>query len=117
MGAAFGAGGANSLFGASGANNLVVKITTFVAIAFMVTSITLINLSNSDSAVASATAVSPEDALAGSVMGETNDPNAVAAIVEATPTAAASTVEATVIPQNPEPATQATEQKPAEQAK
>lgn len=41
VGAAFG-GGSNTLFGATGANNLMVKITTFTAFAFMVTSILLI---------------------------------------------------------------------------
>lgn len=51
MGAAFGAGSSNSLFGAGGATNLVVKVTTFVAIAFMVTSITLINLSSPESSL------------------------------------------------------------------
>ena len=41
IGVAFG-GGSNTLFGAAGANNLMVKITTGVAIAFMVSSIFLI---------------------------------------------------------------------------
>jgi preprotein translocase subunit SecG len=35
-------GGANSLFGVSGASNLLVKMTTSVAVAFMVTSVLLV---------------------------------------------------------------------------
>lgn len=42
MGAAFGAGASSSLFGAGGATSLIIKVTTGVAIAFMVTSILLI---------------------------------------------------------------------------
>lgn len=41
MGAAFG-GGANTLFGAGGATNLIVRVTTGVAVAFMLTSILLV---------------------------------------------------------------------------
>lgn len=77
MGAAFGAGSSNSLFGASGANNLVVKVTTFIAIAFMVTSIALINLSNSDSAIAASAASAtsaPTQDLSGSVMDQATEP-------------------------------------------
>jgi preprotein translocase subunit SecG len=43
MGAAFG-GGSNTLFGASGATAFITKLTTGIAVAFMVTSILLINL-------------------------------------------------------------------------
>lgn len=69
MGAAFGAGGSNSLFGAGGATSLIVRITTGTAIAFMVTSILLINLSGAESGLAAnAGAASPQGALAGSVM-------------------------------------------------
>ncbi len=75
MGAAFGAGSSNSLFGASGANNLVVKITTFVAIAFMVTSIALINLSNSDAAM-TGSVTATEQSLSGSVMEQVAEPAA-----------------------------------------
>ena len=81
MGAAFGAGSSNSLFGAGGANNLVVKITTFIAVAFMITSIALINLSNSDSAIAS-TEVNSTD-ISGSVMDQVTDVNSVATPVTA----------------------------------
>lgn len=71
MGAAFGAGGSNSLFGAGGATSLIVKITTATAVAFMITSIVLINLSGSDSGLAAISAA-PGDkpSLAGSVMEE-----------------------------------------------
>lgn len=43
MGAAFGAGSSNSLFGAAGAANLLTRLTTGIAIAFMFTSIILVN--------------------------------------------------------------------------
>ena len=68
MGAAFGAGGSNSLFGAGGATSLIVRITTATAVAFMVTSILLINLSGSESGLASVTAAPGKPSLAGSVM-------------------------------------------------
>ncbi len=42
MGAAFG-GGNNTIFGAGGANSVFVKITTGIAIGFMITSILLVN--------------------------------------------------------------------------
>lgn len=41
VGVAFG-GGSNTLFGASGATGLMIKITTGIAVAFMITSILLI---------------------------------------------------------------------------
>lgn len=44
IGAAFGAGGSNTLFGASGIDKPIVRATTFVAILFMITSIILVNL-------------------------------------------------------------------------
>lgn len=43
MGAAFG-GGSNTLFGATGATAFITKFTTGIAIAFMVTSVLLVNL-------------------------------------------------------------------------
>lgn len=42
LGAAFGSGGANSIFGAAGAAPFIVKLTTGVCVAFMITSIVLI---------------------------------------------------------------------------
>lgn len=44
LGAAFGSGSSNSLFGAGGSASFITKITTSIAVAFMVTSILLINL-------------------------------------------------------------------------
>jgi preprotein translocase subunit SecG len=38
-------GGANSLFGVGGASSVLVKMTTFIAIAFMLTSVLLVRLS------------------------------------------------------------------------
>jgi len=43
IGAAFGAGGSNTLFGAAGIDKPIVRATTIVAILFMVTSIILVN--------------------------------------------------------------------------
>lgn len=37
-------GGANSLFGVGGASSLLVKMTTFIAIAFMLTSVLLVRI-------------------------------------------------------------------------
>ncbi len=45
MGAAFGAGGSQSLFGARGASTLLSKITTVAALMFLVTSLTLSTIS------------------------------------------------------------------------
>jgi preprotein translocase subunit SecG len=41
VGFAFGAGAANTMFGAGGSKNFITKATIFVAILFMVTSLTL----------------------------------------------------------------------------
>ena len=43
LGAAFG-GGSNTLFGASGANNILLRVTTSLALLFMITSIILVNM-------------------------------------------------------------------------
>ncbi|NMC63826.1 MAG: preprotein translocase subunit SecG [SAR324 cluster bacterium] len=43
IGAAFGAGGSNTLFGAAGIDKPIVRATTIVAILFMITSIVLVN--------------------------------------------------------------------------
>lgn len=45
MGASFGSGGSQSVFGASGGGNFLTKLTTAVAIIFMLTSLTLAYLS------------------------------------------------------------------------
>lgn len=42
MGAAFGGGGSNTFFGAAGATAFITKLTTGIAIAFMITSMGLI---------------------------------------------------------------------------
>ena len=47
MGASFGAGGSQTVFGASGGNTFMNKLTTGVAIIFMLTSLTLAHLSTS----------------------------------------------------------------------
>jgi preprotein translocase subunit SecG len=49
MGASFGAGGSQTVFGASGGNTFMNKLTTGVAIIFMLTSLTLAHLSSSGS--------------------------------------------------------------------
>ena len=64
-GAVMGAGGANTVFGVGGASSLIVKLTTFIAIAFMLTSVGLVKLALNDGG-RGATKV---DAVAGSVMG------------------------------------------------
>lgn len=64
-GAVMGAGGANTVFGVGGASSLIVRLTTFIAIAFMLTSVGLVKLAVSDGAIGAAKV----DATAGSVMG------------------------------------------------
>jgi preprotein translocase subunit SecG len=64
-GAIMGAGGANTVFGVGGASSLIVKLTTFIAIAFMLTPVGLVKLALNDGG-RGATKV---DAVAGSVMG------------------------------------------------
>lgn len=44
LGAAFGSGSSNSVFGAAGATAFITKLTTGVAISFMITTIMLINI-------------------------------------------------------------------------
>jgi preprotein translocase subunit SecG len=58
VGAVMGGGGANSLFGVSGASNLLVKMTTSVAVAFMFTSVLLVRFA-AFGAVARGGAVDP----------------------------------------------------------
>jgi len=84
MGAFMGSGGANSLFGVSGASNILVKMTTSVAVAFMLTSVLLVRFAAGRSG-----AVAPEqDPLKGSGLA------AVAAVATATPVAGVPTVAA-----------------------
>ncbi len=58
-------GSSNTLFGASGANSLITKVTTGIAIAFMVTSIALVKFYGGGNFQAAAS-----DPLAGSVMAK-----------------------------------------------
>ena len=64
-GAIMGAGGANTVFGVGGASSLIVKLTTFIALAFMLTSVGLVKLALNDGGRGATQA----DAVAGSVMG------------------------------------------------
>jgi preprotein translocase subunit SecG len=64
-GAVMGAGGANTVFGVGGASSLIVRLTTFIAIAFMLTSVGLVKLAVSDGGIGAVKV----DATAGSVMG------------------------------------------------
>ena len=82
MGAVMGSGGANSLFGVSGASNVLVKMTTSVAVAFMLTSVLLVRFAAGRSG-----AVAPEqDPLKGSAL------SGVAAVAESSPTPAVAPV-------------------------
>ena len=51
MGAAFGGGGANTVFGARGAGNFLTRITTGAAVIFMVTSLSLSYIATQDAGV------------------------------------------------------------------
>lgn len=64
-GAIMGAGGANTVFGVGGASSLIVRLTTFIAIAFMLTSVGLVKLALNDGGQGAVKV----DAVAGSVMG------------------------------------------------
>lgn len=65
MGAAFGGANSQTVFGAAGAGNMLTKVTTSVAVAFMFTSILLVRHYGSLSEVSVA---APVDVLEGSVM-------------------------------------------------
>ena len=64
-GAVMGGGGAGTVFGVGGASSLLVRATTFIAIAFMLTSVGLVKLALNEGGRGSAKV----DAVAGSVMG------------------------------------------------
>ncbi len=64
-GALMGAGGANTVFGVGGASSILVRMTTFIAIAFMLTSVGLVKLALNEGGAGSAKV----DAVSGSVMG------------------------------------------------
>lgn len=67
-GATFGGGGGNTVFGAAGSADFITKLTTGLAISFMVTSILLIRAYSAGGA--SVLASGPQDVLGGSVMSE-----------------------------------------------
>lgn len=69
VGAIMGSGGANSLFGAAGASNLLVKMTTLVAVMFMATSIMLVRMST----LAPGSIANSPDPLQNSVMKDLGD--------------------------------------------
>lgn len=100
MGAAFG-GGSNTVFGAAGAADFITRLTTGVAIAFMVSSIFLVNAYSSSSRGVTAGDVSV-DPLQGSVLEGASKPVAPVAVGTGTPSAQ----EGVVTPAAPEaPAT------------
>jgi preprotein translocase subunit SecG len=91
MGAVMGSGGANSLFGVSGASNLLVKMTTSVAVAFMLTSVLLVRFAAGRSGVG----VPTNDPLSGS--GLAGVAAAAATATPSSPGAEASPVGAPVV--------------------
>ena len=64
-GAIMGAGGANTVFGVGGASSLIGRLSTFIAIAFMLTSVGRVKLALNDGGQGAVKV----DAVAGSVMG------------------------------------------------
>ena len=65
VGAVMGSGGANTVFGVGGASSLLVRMPSFIAIAFMLTSVGLVKLALNDGGPGAAKV----DAVTGSVMG------------------------------------------------
>lgn len=100
MGAAFG-GGSNTVFGAGGAADFITKLTTGMAIAFMVSSIFLVKAYSNQAQTAKAVVSDP---LAGSVMEQVQKPVDPAGAVVATP----QSTEAAKVPAPVEPAAVAT---------
>jgi preprotein translocase subunit SecG len=64
-GAIMGAGGANTVFGVGGASSLLVRLTTTIAVLFMLTSVGLVKLAVMDGG----RGASRGDAIQGSVLG------------------------------------------------
>ena len=64
-GAVMGGGGASTVFGVGGASSLLVRMTTFIAIAFMLTSVGLVKLALNEGGRGAAKV----DALSGSAIG------------------------------------------------
>ena len=97
MGAAFG-GGSNTVFGAGGAADFITRLTTGMAIAFMVSSIFLVKAyTSSANTLAAQQSGAVVDPLAGSVMEGAQEPLPAAAIATGSP-AAVLTVVATQAP-------------------
>lgn len=102
VGAIMGSGGANSIFGVAGASNLLVKLTTIVAVLFMGTSILLVRMSNQRTASTGAV----PDRLQNSVMKDLPDPAsapsepaaAQVTVVAGTPSAEATPASAPAVP-------------------
>jgi preprotein translocase subunit SecG len=88
MGAAFG-GGSNTVFGAGGAADFITRLTTGMAIAFMVSSIFLVKAyTSSANTLASGQSGAVVDPLAGSVMEGAQEPApAAAALATGSPVA------------------------------
>jgi preprotein translocase subunit SecG len=87
MGAAFG-GGSNTVFGAGGAADFITRLTTGMAIAFMVSSIFLVKAyTASANTLASQQNGVVVDPLAGSVMEGAPEPAAAAAVATGSPVA------------------------------
>lgn len=101
MGAAFGSGGSNTLFGAGGATSLIVRVTTILAVMFMVTSVLLVKSYSAHREVAVA---GSQDALSGSVMAGAAEKKAEPAPAEAKPEAAAPAAEQPKAESAPAPA-------------
>ena len=96
MGAAFG-GGSNTLFGAAGATAFITKLTTGIAISFMVTSILLVNMYTTH--VREGVGVTPDAGRLSDVLGGAEAPQETAP--QAAPAPAAPAPNAA--PANPKP--------------
>jgi preprotein translocase subunit SecG len=125
MGAAFG-GGSNTVFGAGGAADFITRLTTGMAIAFMVSSIFLVKAyTASANTLASQQNGVVVDPLAGSVMEGASEPAAAAAVATGSPVAnqtaavtpAAEASKAVEAPAAQAPATQASAAPAAQTAK
>ena len=85
MGAAFG-GGSNTVFGAGGAADFITRLTTGMAIAFMVSSIFLVKAyTSSANTLAAQQSGAVVDPLAGSVMEGAQEPAPAAVVATGSP--------------------------------
>jgi len=92
VGAIVTGGGANSLFGVGGASSLLVRMTTGIAIAFMLTSVLLVRFA-SQSPSSRGAGAAPTDAMSGSVFEEE-----AAKVAPITPTGAGTAAAVAVTP-------------------